>query len=222
MRFSGKKYPYNFAYKVLEGKERYKDIMPYRLEECLSNRDIVTEREEYVIHLYFEDGLTYLEVGEKIGVGPERVRQIIQKAIRKLRRVHKMWLAIDFEEYANVKALLKRYQDNFTLTGDEDTDMSKRIIEELNLSIRPYNCMLRSGHVAIKDFHCLTIDKMMRIRNLGKNSCAEMVEKLCKYGFILKSLKDGKVVSIPSGPLMDFPDDFYNYYFEWPIANKSN
>ena len=46
----------------------------------------LTDREKRVLDFYFKKELTYARIGNIIGLSPERVRQIIWKAIRKIRK----------------------------------------------------------------------------------------------------------------------------------------
>lgn len=56
-------------------------------------------------------------------------------------------------------------------------------IEELDLSVRSYNCLKRSGAKTIRDLIGKTQDDLMKVRNLGKKSLDEVIEKLNSLGF---------------------------------------
>ena len=50
-------------------------------------------------------------------------------------------------------------------------------IEELDLSVRSFNCLKRAGINTVEDLINKSEDDMMKVRNLGKKSLEEVVEK---------------------------------------------
>lgn len=69
-----------------------------------------------------------------------------------------------------------------------DDGPAKISIDELELSVRAYNCLKRAGINTIADFLDKTIDDLGKVRNLGKKSIDEIEEKLNNHpgGFQLK------------------------------------
>ncbi|MGO0122778.1 DNA-directed RNA polymerase subunit alpha [Desulfothermobacter acidiphilus] len=63
-------------------------------------------------------------------------------------------------------------------------DMS---IEELDLSVRSYNCLKRAGINTIQDLTQRTEEEMMKVRNLGKKSLEEVKQKLGELGLSLRT-----------------------------------
>ena len=59
-------------------------------------------------------------------------------------------------------------------------------IEELDLSVRSYNCLKRAGINTVEDLANKTEDDMMKVRNLGKKSLDEVKAKLEELGLGLK------------------------------------
>lgn len=59
-------------------------------------------------------------------------------------------------------------------------------IEELDLSVRSFNCLKRAGINTVEDLINRTEDEMMRVRNLGRKSLDEIIGKLSTWGLILK------------------------------------
>ena len=70
----------------------------------------------------------------------------------------------------------------------EDDGPAKISIDELELSVRAYNCLKRAGINTIADLLDKTIDDLGKVRNLGKKSIDEIEEKLNNHpgGFQLK------------------------------------
>ena len=58
-------------------------------------------------------------------------------------------------------------------------------IEELDLSVRSFNCLKRAGINTVEDLTKKTEDEMMRVRNLGKKSLEEVINKLHSLGYDL-------------------------------------
>lgn len=63
-------------------------------------------------------------------------------------------------------------------------------IEELDLSVRSYNCLKRAGINTVDDLISKTEEEMMKVRNLGRKSLEEVVQKLDALGLKLASSDD--------------------------------
>ncbi|NLN05219.1 MAG: DNA-directed RNA polymerase subunit alpha [Clostridiaceae bacterium] len=78
----------------------------------------------------------------------------------------------------------------------EDTAASKREkilemnIEELDLSVRSYNCLKRAAVNTVGDLVNKTEEDMIKVRNLGRKSLEEVVSKLASLGLSLKSSEE--------------------------------
>jgi DNA-directed RNA polymerase subunit alpha len=70
---------------------------------------------------------------------------------------------------------------------DKILDMS---IEELDLSVRSYNCLKRAGINTVGELVMKTEDDMMKVRNLGKKSLEEVDEKLSSLGLALRKFDE--------------------------------
>jgi len=63
-------------------------------------------------------------------------------------------------------------------------------IEELDLSVRSFNCLKRAGINTVEDLINKTEDEMMKVRNLGRKSLEEVINKLASLGFTLRDNDD--------------------------------
>ena len=63
-------------------------------------------------------------------------------------------------------------------------------IEELDLSVRSYNCLKRAGINTVEDLTNKSEEDMMKVRNLGKKSLEEVINKLLGLGLVLKREED--------------------------------
>lgn len=60
------------------------------------------------------------------------------------------------------------------------------MIEDLDLSVRSYNCLKRAGIQTVEELTMKTEEEMMRVRNLGKKSLKEVKEKIYDLGLTFK------------------------------------
>ena len=71
-----------------------------------------------------------------------------------------------------------------------DSKITKNLdvtIDELELSVRSYNCLKRAGINTVQDLTSKTEEEMMKVRNLGRKSLDEVIEKLHSMGLDLSS-----------------------------------
>ena len=195
-------YPWNLAYTVLCGswptkcsveKSRkliYKVYVP-ALKKALSE---LTEREQKVLELRFVHGMTYEQCGYRFNVTRERIRQVEHKALRKLRnpRFAKHYLLdtldkafeIDSErarlERENV--VLREKLEKYESIPKSKVEPKKINIDEMELSVRSYNCLKRAGFNFVDDLDGKTVSDLKKVRNLGMKSLREVVEKAREFG----------------------------------------
>ena len=65
-------------------------------------------------------------------------------------------------------------------------------IEELDLSVRSFNCLKRANINTVEDLVSRTQDEMIKVRNLGRKSLEEVIQKLAMMGLSLASDDDSK------------------------------
>jgi DNA-directed RNA polymerase subunit alpha len=100
--------------------------------------------------------------------------------------------------------ILKEHLELFlSLTDDADTiqvmeekdenDRNKLMemtIEELDLSVRSYNCLKRAGINTVSELCAKSDEEMIKVRNLGKKSLEEVKQKLAAIGLSLRESED--------------------------------
>ena len=81
------------------------------------------------------------------------------------------------------------YDTEIMVDKGEDTKekILEMTIEELDLSVRSFNCLKRAGINNVEDLTNKTEDDMMKVRNLGKKSLDEVINKLHSFGLDLRS-----------------------------------
>jgi DNA-directed RNA polymerase subunit alpha len=93
-------------------------------------------------------------------------------------------LFIDLSDNAkNTEIMVEKEEDRV----DKILEMT---IEELDLSVRSYNCLKRAGINNVDDLTNKTEEEMMKVRNLGRKSLDEVLGKLDELGLALKPAEE--------------------------------
>jgi DNA-directed RNA polymerase subunit alpha len=93
-------------------------------------------------------------------------------------------LFIDLSENAKLAEVMVEQEKN------EDKKALEMTIEELELSVRSYNCLKRAGISTVQELCNKTPDDMMKVRNLGRKSLEEVLAKLKDLGLQLSPNED--------------------------------
>lgn len=74
-----------------------------------------------------------------------------------------------------------------TVTEETSSGLQHKLIEDLELSVRSYNCLKRAGITTVEELIDKTEDELMHVRNLGKKSLKEVKEKIYSLGLSFKA-----------------------------------
>lgn len=89
-------------------------------------------------------------------------------------------------EHFEIITELNKISDVAGLLVDKEEDPVLKTletpVEELDLSVRAYNCLKRAGLHSLSDLTSMTENEMMKIRNLGKKSLKEVMDKIKDMG----------------------------------------
>lgn len=80
-----------------------------------------------------------------------------------------------------INAISEQAQNNSYMTEKEEENKNSKMektIEDLDLSVRSYNCLRRAGINTVADLISKSEEDMMKVRNLGRKSLKEIKEKL--------------------------------------------
>jgi len=172
----------------------------------------MTERETLVLKCRYQNKETYGEIGKRIGVQQERVRQILGKAFRKLRhpkRLKYLKYGIskqveNFGELCREEAFKEGYQEGIKNARCEMEEIEPILnpygaqevvpissveeipIEDLDLSVRAYNCMRMKNIRTVGQLMNWSKAQLRTVRNLGRLTLLELEEKLQKYDIQLR------------------------------------
>ena len=96
-------------------------------------------------------------------------------------------LFIDLSENAKTAEVMVEKED------DEKEKVLEMSIDELELSVRSYNCLKRAGINTVEELTNKTSEDMMKVRNLGRKSLEEVLAKLKELGLQLNPSDDVNV-----------------------------
>ena len=95
-------------------------------------------------------------------------------------------------EHLNMFVELTDMAVNMEVMSEAQSDTTNKVldmtIEELDLSVRSYNCLKRAGIQTVQDLAAKSEDDMIKVRNLGKKSLKEVKEKLVELGLGFKPI----------------------------------
>lgn len=171
-----------------------------------SAMDELTEREKDSVLFNLRDGMTLEKSGSIHGVTRELERQILGKALRRLRAPHMKALMMYGKEGSKERSRLAKFRQELEIEAAEFAELKSKIeaekanisdilrssvevpddkkdrqlpIEEMDLSVRSYNCLKRSGCKTLGDVMDLVESgKLINVRNLGRKSAEEILGKI--------------------------------------------
>lgn len=93
-------------------------------------------------------------------------------------------------EHFKLFMTLTDHANNVEIMVEKEEDKKEKVlemtIEELDLSVRSYNCLKRAGINTVQELTQRSMDDMMKVRNLGKKSLEEVEQKLDALGLGLR------------------------------------
>ena len=169
----GLKYPFNlmcdaFEADVTDVIEHINNVSDFNesLEYVLSN---LSDRERLTLEYRYKNRMTFKEISKVFNVTPERVRQYKIRAFKKLRKSH-----------------LTKYL-RYGMLGVECIQNNKSTsIEELKLSTKAYSILKRHSINTLEQLLTLNYHDVLTMRNMGRKSTEEIVEKVKFYGYEIK------------------------------------
>jgi DNA-directed RNA polymerase subunit alpha len=124
------------------------------------------------------DKLT-LEIWTDGSIQPEEAASIAAKIL-----TEHLLLFINLTDHVQDVEILKEKDDK---KKEKILEMN---IEDLDLSVRSYNCLKRAGINTVEELVQRDEDEMMKVRNLGRKSLEEVQQKLAQLGLSLRTNED--------------------------------
>ena len=92
--------------------------------------------------------------------------------------------------FVNLSETIKGMDILVKSEDDKQQQILKMVIEDMDLSVRSYNCLKRANIHTVEDLTKKTEDDMLKVRNLGRKSLDEVINKLESYGLALREQED--------------------------------
>lgn len=108
-------------------------------------------------------------------------KDIVSLAAKIMEEHIKMFVSLS--EFGNMDILVQS-------PGDGRRLILEKTIEDMDLSVRSYNCLKRANIHTVEDITKKTEEDMLKVRNLGKKSLDEVIFKLESYGLKLMDKED--------------------------------
>lgn len=204
-------YPYNLLDELI-GETWATPLSNDQMDGLNYAIETLSDREKYCVSAYFKDEESMKDIACHYDVTYERVRQIVHKALRKLRSPNRfIYIKYGFDGHWVVDQTRKeelrkkhlqvlihqneRMEKKLDISEENDEEMEKLLsisLLELNLSVRSYNCLYRWKYMGgpeintLYDLTRVTSQELMSCRNLGLKSFQEIEAKLAEYGLKFK------------------------------------
>ena len=92
--------------------------------------------------------------------------------------------------FVNLSDTIKRMDILVKNEDDKHQQVLAMAIEDMDLSVRSYNCLKRASIHTVEDLTKKTEEEMLKVRNLGRKSLDEVILKLQSYGLSLAKKED--------------------------------
>lgn len=185
-----------------EDPEYNTDYYDFTLRSMYGVISELTPGGQTVVEYYYRDGLTMKEIGNKLGITPDRVSQIMNKALRHIYKKTKSMKSVPELSYNMLEVKLQKAEHRIheieTLIGttgskscEPDTLSPNACVTltDLNLDVRAYNCLNRTGIKTLEDIIAYDQNpekKWHRIRGLGTSTFYRISEAVKKFGYTMK------------------------------------
>ena len=197
-------------------KEHFLELAPIAEDHCdylieeLKNH--LTEREYEAVmrrECLLGNDPTMKGVSTAMGISVPTLHHILAKAIRKLMRPSGMKLVdlmcSDYELFCDSQAMMcerakleqeptvRRYLEILKIIEYRKEHLGERatgpveLIEDLDLTVRSYNCLRRAGFTTVQQLLLIDMARLKKIRNLGRGGAEEIIKKLGELGYALEA-----------------------------------
>lgn len=117
-----------------------------------------------------------VEIWTNGAISPEEAIALASRIL-----IEHLEILTDLNEIADETGLMT------SVAEDPNQKALETSIDDLDLSVRAYNCLKRAGILTLHDLVDRTENEMMKIRNLGKKSLKEVIDKVKNMGLSFKS-----------------------------------
>ena len=204
-------WPYNLLDELLINDTWSKPLSDDQIDGLKYAIESLSDREKYCVKAYFLEEKSMKDIAYDCDVTKERIRQVIHRALRKLKSPSRFkYIRYGFEGYQIVdqtrKEELRRKHLQVLIHQNDlmEKELAKRNNDEeiekhlstsllnLELSVRSYNALCRWKYAGgpeintLYDLTRVTLQDLMSCRHLGVKSIREIEAKLAEYGLKFK------------------------------------
>ena len=158
---------------------------------------LMTERERNVVNQRLRQHLTYEEIASIYDVTRERIRQIFNRALRKAKKsivAHQAEVVRKENEKKLLELKEKQQQAKKVYENTQKEILNKDIdfiwIEDMDFSVRAYNCLKRRGINSLGELILYSEGDIRKIKHLGLKTLEEIKAKLKEFGLHLKQTQE--------------------------------
>lgn len=202
-------YPYNLIMDIIE-ENNNNNIGLYSFSPKLIKLEmekVLSDRENRILEMRYRWKFTYEECGKALGISKVRARQIEIRAMQKMKKASvinniQCVPRIDFiklqdenkelkDQIEQLKFEINHYKEKFSASELQCENIRSQSIDELNLSVRSYNCMKKTRLNtigAVVDMINNDSNSFLKIRNLGQRSTTEIINKIREKGLSVKDI----------------------------------
>lgn len=213
-------YPQNFAYDGLVERYEHSNLSEHEKHVTIMDEfyrihvpsllDVIetdfSQRDREIIEMHWKRNMSLSDIARHYNLSRERVRQIIAKDLRKIghikrREKYTMVPPEEVDEYrkavSKLTMTINMHKERLSEAIDNERILVRTPIEELNLSVRTYNCLNRSGYHFLDELIGISADNLTKIRNMGVKSLDELLQKLHEYGIGIEERENGELFTAP-------------------------
>ena len=156
-----KQWPYNLAYKICPNASIALSISIPGIYNAINS---LPEKCRQVIIMQYHYGMNQTQIAEIIKLSRSRVNVVHGEGIRWLRNPSRMNMirTIPFNKHLESKGIIP--------------------IEDMSLSIRAFNCLVRANIRTLEQLESKTFDDLIAIKNMGNITAIEVCNVLSEYG----------------------------------------
>ena len=114
--------------------------------------------------------------------GTVSAKEVVSLSAKLMNEYNELFIEL-VENMANTSILVSREEDKVH-------KLLVMSVEDMDLSVRSYNCLKRAGINTVEDLIKKTEDDMLKVKNLGRKSLDEVIHKLESLGLGLKTNED--------------------------------
>ena len=98
-------------------------------------------------------------------------------------------LILHVKPFTNIGNSMSKFRgnedENSSLNSETESNIEDMKIEELDFTVRSYNCLKKAGVNTISDLTSMTYVELLKIKNLGRKSLNEIIDKMKELGYDL-------------------------------------